>query len=421
MSSKSSKSIKSNNPLSAFAPSRKLRSYTTKKTSSSSSKEISSVTSKDSASNVQDNVRVVICDSNDSDKQCFETPVEHVEISATRIHGLTSNKSKNSTSIPSYNINLEDSNLILGITSGSSSKNDSFSEIEHHKRKSMNTRNETAKAPRLSEKDADTLSKALYYSKKAYEEALLAKEFSVHTENAINEFIKAQSSCNESNENANGESKVHTKKKQFWYSQTVTNACLELFFLEKDPSDETMCEFIYDNLKKAHPENVSKIKNNTAGGRANYVRNIKSAISNTFGKVFLGEIPGQKVSFDEIANWKNSTNVLWAKKNLWSQVKDSDKDDDTYINRITSQVFKEEKFTTNNCLFVIAVVDLIFDVDVQTTTLSGETITKRMEKLNNNKKKQEEQEGNDQEGGSDDQEEVNCDDDDKGNMKMNKI
>ncbi|PKC51515.1 hypothetical protein RhiirA1_405487, partial [Rhizophagus irregularis] len=183
--------------------------------------------------------------------------------------------------------------------------------------------------------------------------------------------------------------------------QTVTNACLELFFLEKDPSDETMCEFIYDNLKKAHPENVSKIENNTAGGwkkfwreaiqslarnefrtrRANYVRNIKSAISNTFGKVFLGEIPGQKVSFDEIANWKNSTNVLWAKKNLWSQVKDSDKDDDTYINRITSQVFKEEKFTTNNCLFVIAVVDLIFDVDVQTTTLSGETITKCMKKL----------------------------------------
>ncbi|CAB4385782.1 unnamed protein product [Rhizophagus irregularis] len=358
--------------------------------------------------NVQDNVRIVICDSNDSDKQCFETPVEYVKISAIRIHGLTSNKSKNSTSIPSYDINLEDSNLILGITSGSSSKNDSSLEIEHHKRKSMNTRNETAKTSRLSEKDAETLTKALYYSKKAYEEALLAKESSVRTENAINKFIKAQSSCNESNENSNGESKGHTKKKQFWYSQTVTNTCSELFFLEKDPSDETMCEFIYDNLKKTHPENVSKIENNTAGGwkkfwrearnkfrtrHANYVRNIKSAISNTFGKVFLGEIPEQKASFDEIANWKNSTNVLWAKKNLWSQVKDSDKDDDTYINQITSQVFKEEKFTTNNCLFVIAVVDLIFDLNVQ--------------------KKQEEQEGNDQEGGSDDQEEVNRDDDDK--------
>jgi hypothetical protein len=77
-------------------------------------------------------------------------------------------------------------------------------------------------APRLSEKDADTLSKALYYSKKAYEEALLAKESSVRTENAINEFIKAQSSCNESNENSNGESKGHTKKKQFWYSVSTT-------------------------------------------------------------------------------------------------------------------------------------------------------------------------------------------------------
>ncbi|PKB91848.1 hypothetical protein RhiirA5_447296, partial [Rhizophagus irregularis] len=113
-----------------------------------------------------------------------------------------------------------------------------------------------------------------------YEEALLAKESSVRTENAINEFIKAQSSCNESNENANGESKVHTKKKQFWYSQTVTNACSELFFLEKDPSDETMCEFIYDNLKKAHPENVSKIENNTAGGWKKFWREaIQSLVS----------------------------------------------------------------------------------------------------------------------------------------------
>jgi hypothetical protein len=119
--------------------------------------------------------------------------------------------------------------------------------------------------------------------------------------------------------------------------------------------------------------------------RANYVRNIKSAISNTFGKVFVGEIPGQKASSEEIANWKKSKNVLWAKKNLWSQVKDSDKEDDTYINRITSQVFKEEKFTTNNCLFVVAVVDLIFDVNVPTTTLTGETITKRMSKLNSEK------------------------------------
>ncbi|CAB5392095.1 unnamed protein product [Rhizophagus irregularis] len=355
MSSKSSKSIKSNNPLSAFVPCRKLRSHTTKKTSSSSSKEISSVISKDSASNVQDNVRVII---------------------STRIHGLTSNKSKNSTSIPSYNINLGDSNLILGITSGSSSKNDSSLEIEHHKRKSMNTRNETAKAPRLSEKDAETLTKALYYSKKAYEEAFLAKESSVCTENVINEFIKAQSSCNESNENSNGESKGHTKKKQFWYSQTITNACSKLFFLEKDLSDKIMCEFIYDNLKKAHPENVSKIENNTASGwkkfwreaiqslarnefctrRANYVRNIKSAISNTFVKCSK-------------------------KKSLLP--------------------------------IIVAVVNLIFDLNVQATTLSGETITKRMEKLNNDKKKQEEQEGNDQENGSDDQEEVNRDDDDK--------
>ncbi len=115
--------------------------------------------------------------------------------------------------------------------------------------------------------------------------------------------------------------------------------------------------------------------------RANYVRNIKSAISSTFGKVFIGDIPGQKASMDEITNWKNSTNVMWARNNLWSKVNESEKDDDTYITRITNQVFKVNKLTTDNCLFVLAVVDLIFDINVPSTTLTGETITKRMKKL----------------------------------------
>lgn len=73
--------------------------------------------------------------------------------------------------------------------------------------------------PRHNDKDVETLSKVLYYSKKAYEEALAAKESSFRTENAINEFIKTQSLRNESNENSNGESKG--KKKHFWYMVSV--------------------------------------------------------------------------------------------------------------------------------------------------------------------------------------------------------
>lgn len=45
----------------------------------------------------------------------------------------------------------------------------------------------------------------------------------------------------------------------------MISAYLELFFLEKDPNDETICNFIYDNLVKAHPEEVLKVENNTAG------------------------------------------------------------------------------------------------------------------------------------------------------------
>ena len=75
--------------------------------------------------------------------------------------------------------------------------------------------------PRLNEKDAETLNKALYYSKKAYEEAIAAKESSLRTENAINEFIKSQSH-NDNNEYSNGEIKeYYMKKKHYWYIISV--------------------------------------------------------------------------------------------------------------------------------------------------------------------------------------------------------
>ena len=117
--------------------------------------------------------------------------------------------------------------------------------------------------------------------------------------------------------------------------------------------------------------------------RANYVRYVKGAISNIFGKVNIGEIPGHKESPEEVMKWKNLPNVTWAKQHLWSQVEGSDDQDDTYISRIMNEVFKVEKHTANNCVFVIAVVDLIFDVNIQTTTLTGGMIVQRMnEKLN---------------------------------------
>ena len=72
--------------------------------------------------------------------------------------------------------------------------------------------------PRFSEKDAETLSKALFYSKKAYEEAIEAKEAILRTENVINEFIKSQSH----NDSKDGEFKgYYTKKKHYWYTVSV--------------------------------------------------------------------------------------------------------------------------------------------------------------------------------------------------------
>ena len=77
------------------------------------------------------------------------------------------------------------------------------------------------------------------------------------------------------------------------------------------------------------------------------------------------------------------TKCNMAKQHLWNQVEGSDDQDDTYISRIINEVFKVEKRTANNYVFVIAFVDLIFDVNIQTTTLTGGMIVQRInEKLN---------------------------------------
>lgn len=46
----------------------------------------------------------------------------------------------------------------------------------------------------------------------------------------------------------------------------MTSACSDLFFKDKDPNDDIMCDYFYTILVKAHPEEVSKIEKNTAGG-----------------------------------------------------------------------------------------------------------------------------------------------------------
>ncbi|CAG8656997.1 5219_t:CDS:2 [Funneliformis caledonium] len=44
----------------------------------------------------------------------------------------------------------------------------------------------------------------------------------------------------------------------------------------------------------------------------------------------------------------------------------------------TDDVLKEDKRSTNNCTFVVTVVDLMFNSNVQTTILSEELIIKRI-------------------------------------------
>jgi hypothetical protein len=77
--------------------------------------------------------------------------------------------------------------------------------------------------------------------------------------------------------------------------------------------------------------------------------------------------------------WKTTENAKWANDHLWSQVDpDSHDSDDTYVNRIINEVLKIDERTVDNCAFVIAIIDLMFDLNISTTTLPGELIIRRM-------------------------------------------
>ncbi|GBC12294.1 uncharacterized protein OCT59_025994 [Rhizophagus irregularis] len=242
-------------------------------------------------------------------------------------------------------------------------------EQEHHsKRKSSVDINNITKLPRLNEKDVNLLCKALQYSKSVYKEAIAAKEAAIRTELAINEFIKEWKNTSEEKVDYN-DNKNLGKKKVFWYSNTLVKSCNDLFQTDKNPTDESMREAIYTALVNEHPDEVEKIEKTKDGWfrywtevlqsparykfhikRANYVQKIKNATMNVFGKVFIGDY------LDESGNDPC----------------------DTYISRITKEVLKSNERTSNNCLFIIAIVDLMFDPNIQTTVLSGESIIKCM-------------------------------------------
>jgi len=73
----------------------------------------------------------------------------------------------------------------------------------------------------VSRLNAKTLNKALFYSKKVYEEALVAKETSLCIEQAVSNFIKELTHNNISESNNNKTKGINRKKDLFWYNVSV--------------------------------------------------------------------------------------------------------------------------------------------------------------------------------------------------------
>jgi hypothetical protein len=59
----------------------------------------------------------------------------------------------------------------------------------------------------------------------------------------------------------------------------VTKACSDLFFKDKDPSDEIMCDFIYTTLVNVHPEEIAKIEKTDGGWKKYWDEVLQSAVS----------------------------------------------------------------------------------------------------------------------------------------------
>ncbi|PKK56806.1 hypothetical protein RhiirC2_721633, partial [Rhizophagus irregularis] len=95
---------------------------------------------------------------------------------------------------------------------------------------------------------------------------------------------------------------------------TLVESCNDLFQTDKNPTDKSMQEAIYTALVNEHPDEVEKIE----------------------------------------------------------------KTKDGWFSRITKEVLKSNERTSNNCLFIITIVDLMFDPNIQTTVLSGKSIIKCM-------------------------------------------
>ncbi|CAB4401530.1 unnamed protein product [Rhizophagus irregularis] len=104
------------------------------------------------------------------------------------------------------------------------------------------------------------------------------------------------------------------EKKKCFGSNTLVESCNDLFQTDKNPTDKSMQEAIYTALVNEHPDEVEKIE----------------------------------------------------------------KTKDGWFSRITKEVLKSNERTSNNCLFIITIVDLMFDPNIQTTVLSGKSIIKCM-------------------------------------------
>jgi len=110
------------------------------------------------------------------------------------------------------------------------------------------------------------------------------------------------------------------------------------------------------------------------------VRKIKAAMVNVFGKVVIGDAPGQKATKDEVVSWKTSPAMVEAKKNLWRPVDTAEDADpsDTYIRRIMNDAWRNDRSKLNQ-EFAIAVIDIMFDLAITTTSLTGDEIEGRMQ------------------------------------------
>ncbi|CAG8658432.1 4840_t:CDS:2 [Gigaspora margarita] len=222
----------------------------------------------------------------------------------------------------------------------------------------------SSKILKLTNEDHTLLQKIMQYSTRSIELALENKDAISRIEASLKDFMKTIT--NDNSDNNVIVEQLKPKKAKKWFIDNISNHSNKMKQIEESKNG---WNGYWDEVLQSEARLQYRVR------RANNIQKIKSEMVNILGKVSIGDAPGQKASKKEILAWKTSPVLLEAKTKLWKPVDLSEDADpqDTYIHHIMIEVWRNCHSKINQ-EFAIAVIEMMFDPAITTTSLTSDDI-----------------------------------------------